>query len=124
MKNKTLLKVLSASAIFTAIAAIESYDHNAFATEVSATATDNQSDVETKTVPQDVKNLPDGIYDIKSVGEKKNVEALNFSEEDKKSISYKVEYRTNDKTLKEEDIKDIEEKIINDLNDANIVLRS
>ena len=45
MKSKTLLKVLSASAIFTAIAAIESYDHNAFATEVAATATDNQSDV-------------------------------------------------------------------------------
>ena len=66
MKNKTLLKVLSASAIFTAIAAIESYDHNAFATEVTATAADNQSDVETKTVPQDVKNLPDGTYDIKS----------------------------------------------------------
>lgn len=66
MKNKTLLKVLSASAIFTAIAAIESYDHNAFATEVTATATDNQSDVETKTVKQDVKNLPDGTYNIKS----------------------------------------------------------
>ena len=87
MKSKTLLKVLSASAIFTAIAAIESYDHNAFATEVAATATDNQSDVETKTVPQDVKNLPDDTYDIKSVGEKKNVEALNFSEEDKKSMA-------------------------------------
>ena len=64
MKTKTLLKVLSASAIFTAIAAIESYDHNAFATEVAATATDNQSDVETKTVPQDVKNLADGTYKI------------------------------------------------------------
>ena len=87
MKSKTLLKVLSASAISTAIAAIESYDYNAFATEVAATATDNQSDVETKTVPQDVKNLPDGTYDIKSVGEKKNVEALNFSEEDKKSMA-------------------------------------
>ena len=87
MKNKTLLKVLSASAIFTAIAAIESYDYNAFATEVAATANNTQSDVETKTVPQDVKNLPDGIYDIKSVGEKKNVEALNFSEEDKKSMA-------------------------------------
>ena len=71
MKNKTLLKVLSASAIFTAIAAIESYDHNAFATEVAATATDNQSDVETKIVPQDVKNLPDGTYNITS-------EALKF----------------------------------------------
>ena len=64
MKNKTLLKVLSASAIFTAIAAIESYDHNAFATEVAATATNTQSDVETKTVPQDVKNLADGTYKI------------------------------------------------------------
>ena len=87
MKSKTLLKVLSASAISTAIAAIESYDYNAFATEVAATATDNQSDVETKTVPQDIKNLPDDTYDIKSVGEKKNVEALNFSEEDKKSMA-------------------------------------
>ena len=87
MKNTTLLKVLSASAIFTAIAAIESYDHNAFATEVTATATDNQSDVETKTVPQDVKNLADGTYDLKSVGEKKNVEALNFSEEGRASMA-------------------------------------
>ena len=87
MKNKTLLKVLSASAIFTAIAAIESYDHNAFATEVAATATDNQSDVETKTLPQDVKNLPDGTYNIKSVGEKKNVEALTFSQEGRESMA-------------------------------------
>ena len=71
MKNKTLLKVLSASAIFTAIAAIESYDHNAFATEATATANNTQSDVETKTVPQDVKNLPDGTYNITS-------EALKF----------------------------------------------
>ena len=71
MKNKTLLKVLSASAIFTAIAAIESYDHNAFATDVAATANNTQSDVETKTVPQDVKNLPDGTYNITS-------EALKF----------------------------------------------
>ena len=87
MKNKTLLKVLSASAIFTAIAAIESYDHNAFATEVAATANNTQSDVETKTVPQDVKNLPDDTYDIKSVGEKKNVEALNFSQEGRESMA-------------------------------------
>ena len=87
MKSKTLLKVLSASEISTAIAAIESYDHNAFATEVAATATDNQSDVETKTVPQDVKNLPDGTYDIKSVGEKKNVEALTFSQEGRESMA-------------------------------------
>ena len=87
MKSKTLLKVLSASEIFTAIAAIESYDHNAFATEVAATATDNQSDVETKTVPQDVKNLPDDTYDIKSVGEKKNVKALTFSQEGRESMA-------------------------------------
>ena len=87
MKNKTLLKVLSASAIFTAIAAIESYDHNAFATGVAATANNTQSDVETKTVPQDVKNLPDGTYDIKSVGKKENVEALNFSEEGRASMA-------------------------------------
>ena len=81
MKNKTLLKVLSASAIFTAIAAIESYDHNAFATEVAETAANNtQSDVETKTVPQDVKNLPDGTYNITS-------EALNFSEEGRGSMA-------------------------------------
>ena len=84
MKNKTLLKVLSASAIFTAIAAIESYDHNAFATEVAATANNTQSDVETKTVPQDVKNLPDGTYDLKKEGE---AEALNFSEEGKGSMA-------------------------------------
>ena len=87
MKNKTLLKVLSASAIFTAIAAIESYDHNAFATEVAATANNTQSYVETKTVPQDVKNLPDGTYDIKSVGKKKNVEALNFTQEGRESMA-------------------------------------
>ena len=84
MKNATLLKVLSASAIFTAIAAIESYDHNAFATEVTATANNTQSDVETKTVPQDVKNLPDGTYELKKVGD---VKALNFSQEDKESMA-------------------------------------
>ena len=87
MKNNTLLKVLSASAIFTAIAAIESYDHNVFATEVAATANNTKSDVETKTVPQDVKNLPDGTYDIKSVGEKKNVKALTFSQEGRESMA-------------------------------------
>ena len=57
MKSKTLLKVLSASAISTAIAAIESYDYNAFATEVAATTNNNQSDVETKTVPQDYQTV-------------------------------------------------------------------
>ena len=84
MKNTTLLKVLSASAIFTAIAAIESYDHNAFATEVTTTVNNNQSDVETKTVPQDVKNLPDGTYDLKKVDD---VKALNFSEEGRGSMA-------------------------------------
>ena len=78
MKHKTLLKVLSASAIFTAIAAIESYDHNVFATEVTTPATQNNT--ETKTVSQDVKNLQDGVYNIKT-------EALNFSEEGKQSMA-------------------------------------
>ena len=59
----------------------------------------------------------------------KNIELFDIYtgdqiEEGKKSISYKVEYRDNKKTLKEEDIKDIEEKIISDLSDANILLRS
>ena len=78
MKHKTLLKVLSASAIFTAIAAIESYDHNVFATEVTTPATQNNT--ETKTVSRDVKNLQDGVYNIKT-------EALNFSEEGKQSMA-------------------------------------
>ena len=78
MKHKTLLKVLSASAIFTAIAAIESYDHNVFATEVTTSATQNNT--ETKIVSQDVKNLQDGVYNIKT-------EALNFSEEGKQSMA-------------------------------------
>ncbi|WP_297280980.1 phenylalanine--tRNA ligase subunit beta [uncultured Anaerococcus sp.] len=59
----------------------------------------------------------------------KNIELFDIYTGDqidnnKKSISYKVEYRDNDRTLKEKDIKDIEDKIINDLSDANIVLRS
>ena len=62
MKNKTLLKVLSASAIFTVIAAIVYYDYNEFATEVTATANNTQSYVETKTVPQNVKYLPYDTY--------------------------------------------------------------
>ena len=78
MKHKTLLKVLSASAIFTAIAAIESYDHNVFATEVTTSATQNNT--ETKIVSQDVKKLQDGVYNIKT-------EALNFSEEGKQSMA-------------------------------------
>ena len=87
MKHTTLLKVLSASAIFTAIAAIESYDHNVFATEVTATTNNTQSNVETKTVPQDVKNLPDGTYILKNIGDKKSTEALNFSQEGRESMA-------------------------------------
>ncbi len=45
-------------------------------------------------------------------------------ENDKKSISYKVEYRADERTLKEEDISSIEEKIINTLADNKITLRS
>jgi len=78
MKHTTLLKVLSASAIFTAIAAIESYDYNAFATEVTTPATQNNT--ETKIVSQDIKKLQDGVYNIKT-------EALNFSEEGKQSMA-------------------------------------
>ena len=59
----------------------------------------------------------------------KNIELFDIYtgdqiEDDKKSISYKVEYRDNDKTLKEEDIKDIEENILADLEKSDIVLRS
>ena len=44
--------------------------------------------------------------------------------DDKKSISYRVYYRSDDKTLREEDIKDIEENILKDLESKDIVLRS
>lgn len=43
---------------------------------------------------------------------------------DKKSISYKVEYRADDRTLKEEDITGIEENILNELKKSDIILRS
>ena len=45
-------------------------------------------------------------------------------EADKKSISYKVEYRADDRTLKEEDISKIEETILNELKDEDVILRS
>ena len=45
-------------------------------------------------------------------------------EKDKKSVAYKVTYRSNDKTLKEEDIKDIEEEILENLSKADVILRS
>lgn len=59
----------------------------------------------------------------------KNVEIFDIYtgdqiENDKKSISYKIAYRANDRTLKEEDITGIEEAILKELADANIILRS
>ena len=78
-------------------------------------------DVESKFIEDTIINNGEGL--VKTI-ELFDIYTGDQIENDKKSISYKVEYRANDKTLKEEDIKDIEEKIINDLNDANIVLRS
>ena len=98
MKNNTLLKVLSATAIFSAIAAIEAYDQDNFAfaaetpaavapatpptattapaTSVTAPAaatstTPAHNAEEPATVPQDVKALKDGEYKI-------TAEAINF----------------------------------------------
>ena len=95
MKNNTLLKVLSATAIFSAIAAIEAYDQDnfAFAAETPAAvapatpptattpaaaaptattpATTTPNADEPATVPQDVKALKDGEYKI-------TAEAINF----------------------------------------------
>ena len=94
MKNNTLLKVLSATAIFSAIAAIEAYDQDNFAfaaetpvvapttpptattpaaaapTATTPTTTTPKAD-EPATVPQDVKALKDGEYKI-------TAEAINF----------------------------------------------
>ena len=44
-------------------------------------------------------------------------------DEKQKSISYRVWYRSNERTLKEKDIKDIEENILNLLKEKDIVLR-
>ena len=93
MKNNTLLKVLSATAIFSTIAVIEAYDQDnfAFAAETpvvasnSATATTPAATTpaattpatttpkadEPATVQQDVKALKDGEYKI-------TAEAINF----------------------------------------------
>ena len=43
--------------------------------------------------------------------------------DDQKSISYRVWYRKADRTLKEEDIKGVEESILEELKAKNIVLR-
>lgn len=45
-------------------------------------------------------------------------------EDDKKSVSYKVLYRSNDRTLKDKDISAIEKKILEELEKKDIVLRS
>ena len=96
MKNNTLLKVLSATAIFSALAAIEAYDHDDFAfaadenpivatTNSPATTnkpvTNNAATSDTPavtnanakpTAKQDVKNLKNGEYSI-------DVKATNFA---------------------------------------------
>ena len=53
MKNKTLLKVLSATAIFSAIAAIEAYDHESyiFANEEVRSATSSSENVASQNTP-------------------------------------------------------------------------
>ena len=90
MKNNTLLKVLSATAIFSALAAIEAYDHDGFAfaaDENPVVATTNKpvtNNAATSNTPavtntnakptakQDVKNLKNGEYSI-------DVKATNFA---------------------------------------------
>ena len=96
MKNNTLLKVLSATAIFSALAAIEAYDHDDFAfaaDENPIVATTNSPATTNKpvtnnaatsntpavtnanakpTAKQDVKNLKNGEYSI-------DVKATNFA---------------------------------------------
>ena len=96
MKNNTLLKVLSATAIFSALAAIEAYDHDDFAfaadenpivaTTNSPATTNNPvtNNAATSNTPavtnanakptakQDVKNLKNGEYSI-------DVKATNFA---------------------------------------------
>ncbi len=96
MKNNTLLKVLSATAIFSALAAIEAYDHDDFAfaaDENPVVATTNSPATSNKpttnnaatsntpavtntnanpTAKQDAKNLKNGEYSI-------DVKATNFA---------------------------------------------
>ncbi len=59
----------------------------------------------------------------------KNIELFDIYtgdqiESDKKSISYKVEYRAAERTLKEEDITGIEANILKELENHNVILRS
>ena len=103
MKNTTLLKVLSATAIFSAIAAIEAYDQDnfTFAAETPVVASNSAAAAaptattpattttsttpahnaeEPATVAQDVKTLKDGEYNI-------TAEALKFYEEGRPSMA-------------------------------------
>ena len=103
MKNTTLLKVLSATAIFSAIAAIEAYDQDnfTFAAETPVVASNSAAAAaptattpattttsttpahnaeEPATVAQDVKALKDGEYNI-------TAEALKFYEEGRPSMA-------------------------------------
>ena len=106
MKNTTLLKVLSATAIFSAVAAIEAYDQDNFAfaaeetpvvantTTSTTNSSNNEKPTATATTPaptapkaekpatvaQDVKALKDGEYNI-------TAEALNFHEEGRPSMA-------------------------------------
>jgi len=108
MKNTTLLKVLSATAIFSAIAAIEAYDQDnfTFAAETPVVASNSAAATtpapvpppattpattttsttpahnaeEPATVAQDVKALKDGEYNI-------TAEALKFYEEGRPSMA-------------------------------------
>ena len=93
MKNTTLLKVLSATAIFSAIAAIEAYDQDnfTFAAETPVVASNSATSTTTSTTPahnaeepatvaQDVKALKDGEYNI-------TAEALKFYEEGRPSMA-------------------------------------
>ena len=119
MKNNTLLKVLSATAIFSVVAAIEAYDQDSFAfaaetpvvapttqptattpaataptTSVTAPAaatstTPAHNAEEPATVPQDVKALKDGEYKIIA-------EAINFGNGENPSMAAAV--IDNDKT--------------------------
>ena len=95
MKNKTLLKVLSATAIFSAIAAIEAYDHESyiFANEEVRSATNSSENVTSQnnsnsstsnstseTTSNQYKSLKNGEYSIEA-------RALNFNVENTPSMA-------------------------------------
>ena len=95
MKNKTLLKVLSATAIFSAIAAIEAYDHESyiFANEEVRSATSSSENVASQNNPNSstsnstsettsnqYKSLKNGEYSIEA-------RALNFNVENTPSMA-------------------------------------